>query len=428
MTRPASSWSTCRSPSQRRTSSRCGRRSDGSSREDASVGLVVFGRALRAAPARNPRLGDAPAAAPARASKLGPPVHPWSQTFESGPEFRRARSHEGDARARRGRQRGHPPRQRLETAADDVPHLARTVAEIRRSPIALRVYPLGPSSDARRIFGGLLDEKARRPSRPGMPSPWRASRVPARRALLILGGLLFAVLALHERFGVGWRYRGSGGQGDSPPPHETCRPGRRGTRVLRGLGGAAPARGRRRSLAGRTSTGDVHYQVAPQSDETWQPDAFVAFNAARALLGVQDDVELRRAVRAFANARSRSPPSPIPRSRCFATVEAQARLEAIAGGDGDRVRRRAPRAPRRSRPRPAHVGDTGSGDPSRDRTHPISSSRSPSIPGTATRSSTSNAPSAGADRPRGGGRRSEAVARRGAGARGAGAGEPGSGY
>lgn len=86
------------------------------------------------------------------------------------------------------------------------------------------------------------------------------------------------------------------------------------------------------------SAGDVHYRVAPQSAETWQPDVLVAFHAARALLGVQDDVEFRRAVHAFANARLEEPTVSDPEVALLRN-EAQARLEAIAGGDGDRVRR-----------------------------------------------------------------------------------------
>jgi hypothetical protein len=91
----------------------------------------------------------------------------------------------------------------LETAPDDVPLLATTVAGLRRSSVDLRVYPLAPSSDGRLIFEGLLEEGAfAAPLDAEEESPVRSgarSRVPV--ALLVLGGLLFAALALHERFG-----------------------------------------------------------------------------------------------------------------------------------------------------------------------------------------------------------------------------------
>ena len=255
----------------------------------------------------------------------------------------------------------------LETAADDVPHLARTVAEIRRSPIALRVYPLGPSSDARRIFGGLLDESAfRRPSRPGGCRA-RGGRVACPRAV-----------------------------GSTDPGRASLRRPRRPSRAVRGrlalprLGRAGVARRhltRRAGLAGGhsrasrsrwccscsrptpfaggtcTSTGDVHYRVAPQSDETWQPDAFVAFN-----------VQLARSSACRTTSSSgrgarlcECTPGGAHRLRSRGRAASQ-RSPGTPGGN--RRRRRRPGAaiarrgaPRRSRPRPAHVGDTGIGRP-----------------------------------------------------------------
>ena len=92
----------------------------------------------------------------------------------------------------------------LETAPDDVPQLARTVAGLQRSSISLRVVPLAPSSDARLIFRGLLDEDAfavpfgSDTDRLPLSSEAR-SRLPI--GLFVLGGLLFVALAAHERFG-----------------------------------------------------------------------------------------------------------------------------------------------------------------------------------------------------------------------------------
>lgn len=173
--------------------------------EDASVGLVVFSDVpYELLPPGTPASAMRPLLRLLVPAKLGPPVHPWSQTFSAG-----TRVSAGLELAKAMLERDEVDNgvillvSDLETAPDDVPHLARTVAEIRRSPIALRVYPLGPSSDARRIFGGLLDEDAFAvPLDPGDAEPVAGeSRARAPWALLILGGLLFAALALHERFG-----------------------------------------------------------------------------------------------------------------------------------------------------------------------------------------------------------------------------------
>ncbi len=83
---------------------------------------------------------------------------------------------------------------------------------------------------------------------------------------------------------------------------------------------------------------DVRYRATPEATDLWQPATNVPLGAARTLLGVEDDVELRQAIRALRLARLED-----------ATVgdvelalhrnEAQARLEAIAGGNGENVRR-----------------------------------------------------------------------------------------
>ena len=48
----------------------------------------------------------------------------------------------------------------LETAPDDVPALAQTIAALKQADIRLRVVPLAPSSDAVSLFSGLLEKDA----------------------------------------------------------------------------------------------------------------------------------------------------------------------------------------------------------------------------------------------------------------------------
>jgi hypothetical protein len=92
----------------------------------------------------------------------------------------------------------------LETAPDDVPALSRTVRSLRESSIELRVVALAPSTDARLIFEGLLEEEA------VFDAPSPADELPASAddatrelplTLLVLGAFLFLALAAHERLG-----------------------------------------------------------------------------------------------------------------------------------------------------------------------------------------------------------------------------------
>ena len=91
----------------------------------------------------------------------------------------------------------------LETAPDDVPALTRTVLALRQSSIDLRVVGLAPSSDARRIFEGLLGADTFKVPEARGEELGLANLVTHRLpvALLILGAVFFVVLAAHERFG-----------------------------------------------------------------------------------------------------------------------------------------------------------------------------------------------------------------------------------
>ena len=90
----------------------------------------------------------------------------------------------------------------LETAPEDVQTTTRMIQDIQRSDIDLRVVPMAASGDSLRLFPGLLGPKAFVVPAAG-GDEWtvqsaRGTGVPT--GLLALGGLLFALLALHERF------------------------------------------------------------------------------------------------------------------------------------------------------------------------------------------------------------------------------------
>jgi len=84
--------------------------------------------------------------------------------------------------------------------------------------------------------------------------------------------------------------------------------------------------------------GDVRYQVAPDAEGLWEPDERLPIDLARGLAGVGDDVEFRQAVRALRLARLEDGTVSDP-ELALRRNEALARLEAIATGEGDRVRR-----------------------------------------------------------------------------------------
>lgn len=85
-------------------------------------------------------------------------------------------------------------------------------------------------------------------------------------------------------------------------------------------------------------SGDVRYRAAPQERDLWQPAQIVPFGAGEALLGVDDDVAFREALRTLrlagvAQAESSDPRLALRRS------EARSLIAAIAEDDADRWRR-----------------------------------------------------------------------------------------
>ena len=135
--------------------------------------------------------------------RLGPAVNPWARTFRSGTQISSALELAKDMLERDGVESGSILLvSDLETAPDDVPALAGTIASLRKRDIDLRVSALAPSSDARLLFADFLEEGA-------FDAPSAAGEEPARGrevasalpiALLVLGAFFFVALAAHERF------------------------------------------------------------------------------------------------------------------------------------------------------------------------------------------------------------------------------------
>jgi hypothetical protein len=173
---------------------------------DAPVGLVVFSDVpYELLPPGSPSAELRPLI-----RLLTPPVeggnavNPWMDTFRAGTRISTALqlAHdmlEGD----RVKDGSILLVSDLETAPDDVPETARVLRSIQREGIQVRLLALGPSSDARALFGGILGPKAFTPldSAPDRsPELTPPGRRPVPQLLLVLGALVFGALAAHERF------------------------------------------------------------------------------------------------------------------------------------------------------------------------------------------------------------------------------------
>jgi hypothetical protein len=173
--------------------------------EKAPIGLVVFSDApYELFPPGTPATELQPMLRLLVPSRLGPPVNPWTQTFRAGTRVSAALELAKDMLERDQVENGSILLvSDLETAPDDVPVLARTVQAIRQSAIKLEVVGLAPSSDARVIFEGLLEEGAfAAPGGGAEALPLESdARSDLPTALLVLGALLFAALAVHEPIG-----------------------------------------------------------------------------------------------------------------------------------------------------------------------------------------------------------------------------------
>jgi hypothetical protein len=83
------------------------------------------------------------------------------------------------------------------------------------------------------------------------------------------------------------------------------------------------------------ASGDVDYRISPETRGLWTASTVVPFDLAESLLGTEDDVALRHAVRSMRLARlddlSASVSDP---DIALVRNDAQARLDAIVGGTG----------------------------------------------------------------------------------------------
>lgn len=157
--------------------------------------------------------------------RLGPPINPWTQGFRAGTRVSAALELARAMLERDGVRAGSILLvSDLETAPDDVPPLTRTVESLRRSSIDLRVVGLGPSSDARRIFEGVLQQGAFEASPGGLEEVGegggRTAGLPV--ALLILGALFFLALAGHELFAGRLAVTSGSDIGEEPGFEETA--------------------------------------------------------------------------------------------------------------------------------------------------------------------------------------------------------------
>ena len=82
--------------------------------------------------------------------------------------------------------------------------------------------------------------------------------------------------------------------------------------------------------------GDVDYRIAPTRSGLWSPSALAPFVSAETILGIEDDVALRRAVRSMRNARLDDPRASVSDPRlALLRNDAQARLDAIITNASD---------------------------------------------------------------------------------------------
>lgn len=131
------------------------------------------------------------------------PVNPWMNNFRQGTKISSALQLAGDSLARDHVKNGSILLiSDLETAPDDIPVMTRTIQELRKRSVTIRVVPISALSTGRTIYEGLLGSSAFvEPSKIRAPEAARTeTRVELPTGLLVFGAILFVVLALHERF------------------------------------------------------------------------------------------------------------------------------------------------------------------------------------------------------------------------------------
>lgn len=86
------------------------------------------------------------------------------------------------------------------------------------------------------------------------------------------------------------------------------------------------------------SADDARYRAAPEASDLWNREALVPLAAVRSILGVDDDLEFRQAVRALRLAKLEEPTTS-DTDVLLQRAEARERLEAIAASSADPARR-----------------------------------------------------------------------------------------
>jgi hypothetical protein len=174
--------------------------------EEASIGLVIFSDVpYELLPPGTPAAELRPFLRLLETPRVGPAQNPWTQTFRAGTRISVALDLARSALERDAVAAGAILLvSDLETAPEDVPALASTVAELERDDIRLSVVPLAPSSDALSLFAEYLDDGELAGFAQGAPDTDRedaaSAGVEMPLLLLALGLSAFIALALHERF------------------------------------------------------------------------------------------------------------------------------------------------------------------------------------------------------------------------------------
>ena len=172
---------------------------------DARVGVVIFSDVpYELMPPGTPARELRPIIRLLTPTASGKVVSPWSDTFRAGTRISTALQLaqdmlEGD----RVEDGSILLVSDLETSPDDVPETARVLRAITRAGTPVRLLALGPSSDARALFGGILGPGAFAPLTDGpvrAPEPPDARRRPLPLALILLAVLVLVALAGHERY------------------------------------------------------------------------------------------------------------------------------------------------------------------------------------------------------------------------------------
>lgn len=91
-------------------------------------------------------------------------------------------------------------------------------------------------------------------------------------------------------------------------------------------------------LQSAVASDDIRYRVQSGTSDLWDPPTFLPFRTGERLTGISDDLDLRRAVRSLRLSHLDDPTISDPELALRRNV-AQARLEAIAAGNGDSARR-----------------------------------------------------------------------------------------